>query len=57
MTCIKDKITVCCTDNSLEMTALGMNKAVGLSEYINNLGIDKSEVAVVGDSGNDLCNV
>ena len=50
----KDKITVCCTDNSLEMTALGMNKAVGLSEYINNLGIDKSEVAVVGDSGNDL---
>lgn len=50
----KDKITVCCTDNSLEFTALGSNKASGLEEYISMLGITKDEVAVIGDSGNDV---
>lgn len=50
----KDKLTICCTDNAIEITALGMNKATGLTEYINNLGIEKNEVIVIGDSGNDL---
>lgn len=49
-----DKVTVCCTDNALEFTAYGINKAVGLKEYIKDLGLSEDEVAVVGDSGNDV---
>lgn len=39
---------------SLEFMNKGINKASGLLEYIDNNNININEVAVVGDSGNDV---
>lgn len=38
----------------LEITSLGVTKATGLTEVTEMLGIDSSQVAVIGDSDNDL---
>ena len=40
--------------DNLEIMKLGVSKASGLAEVTAKLGIDKSEVAVIGDSDNDL---
>ena len=37
-----------------ELTPMGCNKGDGLEFYCNHLGIDKKDVIVVGDSGNDI---
>ena len=37
-----------------ELTPIGCNKGDGLEFYCNHLGIDKKDVIVVGDSGNDI---
>lgn len=38
----------------IEITPKGCNKANGLSIYLDKLGVSKDNVAVVGDSGNDV---
>ena len=38
----------------IEITPKGCNKASALSFYLDNLGISEDNVAVVGDSGNDV---
>lgn len=50
----KDRLTVVDAKVSLEITAHGVSKSNALEEYISDLGISKDEVAVVGDSYNDL---
>lgn len=45
---------VAVSGSSLEITAEGVDKGVGLLEYCRKNGIDPSEVLVVGDSGNDI---
>lgn len=42
------------TQNNLEITKLGISKASGLAEAARLLGMESSEVAVIGDSDNDL---
>lgn len=42
------------TPTNLEITELGVSKASGLAEVAALLGISSSEVAVIGDSDNDL---
>lgn len=42
------------SSSSIEITAKGANKALGIKKYIESHGFKKSEVAVVGDSGNDI---
>jgi hydroxymethylpyrimidine pyrophosphatase-like HAD family hydrolase len=37
-----------------ELTPVNCNKGAGLEFYTNYLGIDKNDVYVVGDSGNDI---
>ncbi len=49
-----DKLTIAAADIAIEITAKGVNKAATLLEYCNSIGISKDEVAVVGDSYNDL---
>lgn len=39
---------------SIEFMNAGVNKAVALEKLIDGLGITKEEVAVIGDSGNDV---
>ena len=39
---------------AIEISAKDCTKANGIKNYINLLGIDKNEVAVIGDSGNDI---
>jgi len=38
----------------MEINAVGTNKSTGLQKYIELMGIDRSEVAVFGDSANDI---
>lgn len=49
----KDKLFVCESNNALEISALGANKASGLLEFCKRKGYSPNEVAVIGDSGND----
>lgn len=49
----KDKLFVCESNNALEISALGANKASGLIEFCKRKGYNTDEVAVIGDSGND----
>lgn len=49
-----DKLTIAAADIAIEITAKGVNKAATLLEYCKSIGINKEEVAVVGDSYNDL---
>lgn len=50
----KDKVTICASNNALEISAIGTNKAEALKEFIKENGIKPEEVAVIGDSGNDI---
>jgi Cof subfamily protein (haloacid dehalogenase superfamily) len=50
----EDKLTIAAADIAIEITAKGVNKASTLLEYVESLGISKDEVAVAGDSYNDL---
>ena len=49
-----DKFTIVASKNAMEITAPNINKANVLKEYIKMLGINEDEVAVIGDSENDL---
>lgn len=55
---MKDKdipLTMVCSETtSLECSALGVNKAVGLQKLCQELGITMKEVIMVGDANNDL---
>ena len=42
------------TSSSLELTPYGVNKASGIIKYCEEHNIDKNDVFVVGDSGNDI---
>jgi hydroxymethylpyrimidine pyrophosphatase-like HAD family hydrolase len=50
----KINFTIAKAGQALEITAGGVNKARTLNEYIAAKGIKPDEVAVVGDSFNDL---
>ncbi len=50
----KNKLTINAASIALEITNAGVNKANTLLEYIEQIGIKKEEVAVIGDSYNDL---
>ena len=39
---------------SIELMNKGVNKATSLLKYIDRINLDINEVAVVGDSGNDV---
>lgn len=49
-----DKFSIALSNNGIEFTALNVNKGRGLLEYTKTLGIKPEEVAVCGDSGNDI---
>lgn len=51
----RDKVNVVDSDSSIEITSVNATKALALQRYIEKQGIDKNEVYVVGDSGNDIC--
>lgn len=40
--------------NNVEITANGINKAIGLEALIKHLGITADEIITIGDSGNDV---
>lgn len=42
------------TENSVEITQKGVNKALGISALIKILGLTPEEIITVGDSGNDV---
>lgn len=50
----KDKLTVVKAGICLEITSVGVTKANTLKEFIKNKGVKEDEVAVVGDSYNDV---
>lgn len=50
----KNEFEVMWSKESVEIMNRGVNKASSLNYLINELGISKEDVAVVGDSGNDL---
>lgn len=50
----QNQFEVMWSKESVEIMNHGVNKASSLNYLINELGISKEEVAVVGDSGNDL---
>lgn len=49
-----DKFEICQSHESLELMNKGVNKASCLLEYIKEMDLNINEVAVVGDSGNDI---
>ena len=51
---LKDSFEVMWSTESIEFMNKGINKARALEKLIQELGIDKEEVAVIGDSGNDV---
>lgn len=50
----KDKLTISATSIGLEITSIKANKAITLKEYIKLNNIKEDEVAIVGDSENDI---
>lgn len=50
----QDKVTICASNNALEISAINTNKAQALLNYIQKENISPDEVAVIGDSGNDI---
>jgi Cof subfamily protein (haloacid dehalogenase superfamily) len=50
----KDSFTFSQDKIAMEITAAGVNKGKALIEYIDAIGIKADEVAVVGDSNNDV---
>ena len=48
------KFEVMWSKESIELMNSGVNKAKSLEKLIDNIGIKKEEVAVIGDSGNDV---
>ena len=50
----EDDFTIVGQKNAMEITAKGVNKAKSLEEYLRINNISKDEVAVIGDSENDL---
>lgn len=51
---LEDSFEVMWSTESIEFMNAGVNKAVALEKLIDGLGITKEEVAVIGDSGNDV---
>ena len=51
---LKNSFEVMWSTESIEFMNKGINKARALEKLIQELGIDKEEVAVIGDSGNDV---
>ena len=51
---LKDSFEVMWSTESIEFMNKGINKARAIEKLIQELGIDKEEVAVIGDSGNDV---
>lgn len=51
---LKDSFEVMWSTESIEFMNKGINKARALEKLIQKLGIEKEEVAVIGDSGNDV---
>lgn len=49
-----DMFEICQSHESLELMNKGVNKATCLLDYIKDMNVDINEVAVVGDSGNDI---
>lgn len=49
-----DTFEVCQSHESLELMNKGVNKATCLLDYIKDINVKIDEVAVVGDSGNDI---
>lgn len=49
-----DKIEASWTDNFIEITAANVSKSNGLLTYCDYLHLDKNDIYVVGDSGNDI---
>lgn len=51
---LKDSFEVMWSTESIEFMNKGINKARALEKLIKELGVEKEEVAVIGDSGNDV---
>lgn len=49
-----DRFELCFSDSVIEFMEKGTNKAHALKELLKTHGIEEDEVAVVGDSGNDI---
>lgn len=49
-----DNFNIAASNNALEITAKGADKGAGVERYCLDHKIDKNDVLVIGDSGNDL---
>ena len=49
-----DQVSVFLSDSAIEISALNTSKGIGLKKYAEENNIDLDEIAVIGDSGNDI---